>query len=191
MTYLTPTYTEPLPDGLTLTQFIQTVLVGLTNIDGTLVRPEWQPAPPKQPDINVNWLAFGVANLTPDAYSYVATGDTPTNIYSQRQETFEVTLSIYGLHALETYGLLRDGFQIPQNLQALFSANIGFTEITGAFRVPELVNERFINRVTTSIFFRREIQRLYGGALTLTSASGTIHTFFGDEPYLLNWGTSL
>lgn len=185
--YLQPTSTLPIPGGLTLTQFIQTVFVGISALPGTLVRPKWQPEPPKQPDIYANWMAIGIDVASPDANAYVWPNQAGST-QSQRHETLEVGCAIYGPDALETYGLIRDGFQIPQNLEGLRSANMGFVEISPARKIPELINERFINRVQTSVFLRREIQRIYP-VLTLISASGVIHTVIGDEDYLLDWTT--
>lgn len=186
--YILPTTTLPLPRQLTLNQFLQTVLVGISGIDGTLVRPKWQVAPPKQPpSIDQNWISYGVVSATPDANSF--TGSDASGIYnSQRHELLEIACSIYGPDAIETYGLLRDGFQIPKNLEGLRSANMGFVEVSRALHVPDLINERFFNRIEVSVIIRREIQRVYP-VLTLISANGTIHTVLGNEQYLLDWET--
>lgn len=185
--YLLPSSTVPLPNQLNLTQFVQTVLVGLSGLPGPLVRPKWQPAPPKQPDIETNWMGFGFSISAPDTYSYIGVNSDGDTI-SQRQETLEVGCSLYGPYAFEIETLIRDGFQIQQNLEALRSADMGFTEISRAIHVPDLVNERWINRIEMSIFFRREIKRIYK-VPTLISASGKIHTVIGNEEYLLDWAT--
>lgn len=185
--YELPASTVPIPGGLTLTQFIQTVFVGITGLTGTLVRPKWQVEPPKQPDLTVNWMAMGIDVAVPDANAYLGVDNTDANV-TQRHETLEIGCSIYGPEALEIYGLIRDGFQIPANLAALASANMGIVEVGPGRRIPDFVNERWIGRVTTSVFLRREIQRVYP-ILTLLSASGTIHTAIGNEDYLLNWAT--
>lgn len=183
--YIRPSFTQGLPGNLTLTQFIQTIFVGITGLEGSLVRPKWQVEPPKNPSILTNWMAMGVDVAAPDANSYVDT-DSEGAVVSQRHETLEVSCDIYGPNALETAGLIRDGFQIPTNLEALTQANMGFVEVSPMRHLPELVNERFIDRVIMSTFIRREIQRIYP-IPTVLSANGTIHSVVGNEDYLLNW----
>lgn len=186
--YLLPTSeTPPLPKRLNLTQFVQSVLVGISGLDGTFVRPKWQPNPPKQPDIDINWLGFGITTSTPDANSFVGM-DADGATTSQRHEGLELSLSIYGPDALDIAGLIRDGFQIQQNLEALRSANMGFTEVSPARHVPDLINERFIEKVEMSVFLRRLITRTYA-IVSVLSARGTIHTVVGNEQYLLDWET--
>lgn len=185
--YLRPTSSSALPGGLTLNQFVQTVLVGLTGLDGKLVRPSWQVAPPKQPDLSINWMAFGDLLHTPDANAYVGM-DADGATTMQRHEAIEIPCSFYGPEAMEYAALVRDGFQIQQNLEALRAGNMGFVEVNQARRMPDLFGERFINKVVMSVFLRREIQRVYP-ILSITSANGTVHTVLGDEEYLLDWET--
>ncbi len=185
--YMRPTTTQKLPGNLTLNQFLQTVLVGISGLDGPLVRPSWQIAPPKQPDIAVNWLAFGINRNVPDANAYVGM-DADGNTTTQRHEELEILCSFYGPDAFDISSLVRDGFQIQQNLEALRAANMGFKETTPALQMPDLINERFVQKIVMSIYLRREIQREYP-ILSITSANGVIHTVLGNEEYLMNWET--
>lgn len=172
--YAQPSFTQPNPGNLTLTQFIQTVLSGISNINGKFVRPKWQPAPPQMPDITVNWLAFGIASSNPSFNAYIAQQPNGTTQY-QRQEQLEVQVSVYGPAAFETVGLITDGLQIPQNLSGLLSANMGLVEVTKALHIPELINERFFNRYEFAVLLNRQVQRLYP-ILSFTSISGTVYT---------------
>lgn len=185
--YILPASTTPLPRSLNLEQFIQTVIVGVSGLSGTLVRPKWQIAPPKQPEISQDWIAMGVNVSTPDANAYLGVNEANATT-SQRHEALEIGCSIYGPNALSTCELIRDGFQIPNNREALTAANMGFVETGPIVHFPELINERWFNRYEMSIFLRREIQRTYP-ILTVLSARGTIHTVLGNEQYLLDWAT--
>jgi len=294
--YLLPTPLFPsLPGNLTLKQFLQTVFVGISGLPGELVRPRWQPNPPKQPDLFVNWLAIGLTQSRPDAYAYVGpslgqnafgsvtmrcnplAGDTltvngtavtfvasspsgnqvlinsdplvtlsnlnsflvassdtnlkaltyslfyqtitmtavvlgsagnsitlastgiqlvlsgPTLAYgtdsnnaTQRHEDLEIQCAFYGPSSDDYAGVVRDGFQIPQNLEALRSANMGFVSTSQTTHVPDLVNERWIDRYEMSVFLRREVMRNYP-ILSFASASGTIESIVSGNLKSIAW----
>lgn len=188
--YILPISPQPLPKGLTLQQFLQTVVVGLTGIDGKLVRPLWQPEPPQQPDITVDWLAFGIEAAAPDYSAYVSPPVGGGPIQTQRHEDLTLKFSIYGPHAFDTYGLIRDGLELPQNRFALFQANMGYTSISPAQRVPDLVNQRWVDRVECTVAIKREIQRTYP-VLSFTSASGIIYVPDVSPEYQLPWEVSV
>lgn len=162
------------PPGLTFVQFIQGLLVGLSGFPGTLVRPEWQQEPPKQPDINTNWLAFGLGSVTPDNNAYVGIDSDNTPLL-QRNELIPIVVSVYGPDAYNNIGLIRDGFQLTQNLTSMRTANVGFAYDTPAQHLPDFFNERWYERWRTEFFIRRQIQRTYP-LLSFLSANGTIYT---------------
>lgn len=165
---------ETAPPNLTLVQFIQTILVGLSGIPGPFVRPEWQPEEPKQPDIGVDWIAFGIKSNLPDANAYQSI-DNEGATTLQRQETLTISLSVYGPQAMDTISLIRDGFQIPQNSSSLKKANMGYVDVTESHHVPDLVNERWIDRYVCDIILHRYIVRNYP-ILDFISATGTVYS---------------
>lgn len=185
--YLLPTSTTPLPGGLTLTQFIQSVLVGISGLNGTFVRPRWQESPPKQPDITVDWLAFGISFGAPNTNSYVDM-DESGNTISQRQQDLKIQCAFYGPDSMDYANIVSDGFQIQQNLEAMSAANMGYASTGEIFQVPDLINERWFTRVEMEVILRREIQRVYP-VLSFVSAKGTINTILKTGEYTRNWQT--
>jgi hypothetical protein len=182
-----PTSTVAFPQNLTLKQFIQTLLAGLTGIDGKLVRPDWQPNPPKNPAADIDWLAFGVNSFDPDANAFTGTNTDGVSTTLQRHEKLTVGCRIYGPNSENTWGLLRDGFQLSPNREALTAANMGFVEVRQGMHVPSLVNEEWIDSIQTDIILRRQIQRIYSVS-TFVSASGTIFApISGNGNYQLDF----
>lgn len=176
--YLLPSDAAP---ELTLTQFIQTVIVGITGFDSKLVRPRWQIEPPKQPGIEVNWVAFGIDQNMGDANAQTQlNGIGPTSL--RRQEMLSVRCSFYGPNALENTSAFRDGFQITQNLEALLIANMGFQGFSSAVNTADFFNERWYNRYDITLELVRQVQRTYQ-VLSFASASGIIHTVLGSQPH--------
>lgn len=177
--YLLPTNQSPYPDGLTFKQFLQQIFVGLSNLPGSMVRPSWQPNPPEQPDLTVNWMAFGVNSIDPDANAF--TGFNSQNVNTtQRHESLEVKCSFYGPDCEEISSQVRDGFQITQNIEALTLANMGFTGTNKAMHVPDFVNERWIDRFEMLVFLKREIIRTYP-ILNFISVSGNLDAFISGN----------
>jgi len=165
---------QTIPPNLTLVQFIQTVFVGISDFPGSLVRPMWQVEPPKQPDLTVDWMAFGIANVDPDSNAFIGF-DSDNNPILQRQEELTITCSVYGPNAMSNITLIRDGFQIQQNLKSLLTANMVFAYDSPARHIPDFFNERWIDRYVTEIFLRRQVQRSYP-ILNFVSATGIIYS---------------
>lgn len=293
--YILPAAATPYPENLSFAQFLQQVLVGISGLDGMLVRPRWAVYPAKQPDIFTNWLAYGVSSIKPDANLYsdvspptfasgfielvcnpnngdtltvnsilitfvsvlttgnqiliggtvmetsnslqsflstssisqiaaatytlnanvitvtaalvgtggnaftlsatgqtvlvsgptLTAGSTDGNI-SQRHEELEIQCAFYGPYCQEYSSLVRDGFSIQQNLEALRSANMGFVYTSPALHVPDLINERWVDRIEMSVFLRREIMRSYP-VLTLVSVSGKITAALDNSVKTVNF----
>jgi hypothetical protein len=172
--YLQPAAGAPLPGDLTLQQFLQTVLVGVSGLLPALVRPQWQVDAPKQPDIYVNWMSFGLTEDDADTFSYNSLDSSNNNVF-MRMEALTLQCSFYGPDSLEWGKTTRDGFQIGQNREALQSAGMDFVATSKMTRAPDLVNERWMDRWMMSVMLRREILRVYP-ILTFLSVNGTIST---------------
>jgi hypothetical protein len=185
--YLTPAALTPLPGGLTLQQFIQSLIVGVTGYAGALVRPKWQENPPKQPSIDTNWIAFGIELGKPDTNAFVETpltGDT----YLRRQQDLDVSCVFYGPLAQESAFAFLDGLQITQNLEALRIANMGYRGFDGPVSAADLVHERWVPVWTLTLTLTRQIDRTYP-ILSFVAALGSMHTVVNGEDVATNWET--
>jgi len=163
----------PLQDAA-LDKFLHDVLVGLSGLDGTEVRPRWQPEPPNIETFGVNWMSFGVSRFAADAYAYLEhDSDGEGSDTLQRHETLEILLSSYGDDAVSILSQVRDGIQISQNLAVLESVGMGFLETGEIISVPSLVKDRWLRKYDMNLSLRRQVRRVYP-ILTLRSAQGVI-----------------
>lgn len=149
-----------------LDSVLQAMVVGITGLDGTLVRPRWQPKVPKQPEPDVDWCSIGVVSTTPDASPYIQhlsgiSITQPAGDISQRHEEMEVLVSFYGPHSKSNLGVLRDGLGIPQNLEAAKASGLYYVGIEPGRASPEIINQQWIRRWDSVITFRRMVARAY------------------------------
>jgi hypothetical protein len=181
--YLIPSPVPAPLEGQALLDFLQGVIVGVTGLDGTLVRPTWQSEPPNIPDAGVAWCAFRITERPSDAFPYVkhnANGQGADAL--QRHETLHILCSFYDLGSggqADYYAaLLRDGLSIPQNREVLTLKNMGLVKTGEPVPVPIIVKTRWLYRVDLEVVIRRQIDRVYP-VLNVTSAQGSIVTSDG------------
>jgi hypothetical protein len=180
--YLIPTSIDQAEDAA-LEDLFQPAIVGVTGISGQFVRPRFDLDPAKIPAPSVDWCAFSVTEQTPDDNASIEHDGTGVgkDIF-KRHLDIEIFASFYGLNGGRNAARMRDGFLIPQNLEALNLANIAFV-VAGEIRlVPELVNQKWIRRNDVRLKFRRQIVRDYP---ILNIDSADVHLFddagFVDE----------
>lgn len=173
-------------EGQTLRRFLQSMIKDVTGIAGDLVRPSWQPDPPKQPNIDINWIAFGITDRSHDDNPYTeekADGSASTMI---RHEEMEILCSFYGPDCLDYTGRLREGMYLAQNRASLFSAGMGLVGFSETTHVPELINERWFDRADITMTIRREIRREYA-ILSFLGVDGVIRANRATETLSINW----
>lgn len=162
-------------EGPALLDFIQGWIVGLTGLDGPLVRPEWQAEPPNIPAAGTAWCSFGITDRDSDDFPWI--GHNPAFLGDQwqpppdgmdllqRNETLWLHLIFYDLGATgmaDAYGaLMRDSAIIPQNREYLQRGGITVGSTGRLVAVPELIKERWLYRVDLTIELRRQIYRAY------------------------------
>jgi hypothetical protein len=167
---LLPSSPAPQSDA-DLDAIIQSMVVSLTGLQGSLVRPRWQPVTPKMPEVNVNWCAIGVTGILPDANSAIihnSDGLGSDTLY--RHELISVLASFYGPAAQHYASQCRDGLWLPQNNSMLRQYNMGFIDAGPIRVVPELINHQWRRRYDFSITLRRQVVRTYS-VLNLDSAN--------------------
>lgn len=175
--YLIPTPTPAPLEDEAFEDFLQEVVVGITGITNTLVRPRWQSEPPNLPVHTVNWIAIGINSLGSDpgygqpAIVHVDTGEGFDAL--QRMELVNALTSFYGPNGSSLLEIFKDGIFIPQNRAVLSTQGVALVEVGTPVFVPELIKQRWYRRFDLPVVFRREIRRNYS-VLNLLRARGTI-----------------
>ena len=160
--YIGPAVESPPATDIDLDALFQAAVSGITGLPGALVRPRWQPVPPKQPEASVDWAAIGVVDITQDdgpSIQHVGAGDGHDDYV--RHETITILCTFHGPNGMRCAAKLRDGIQIPQNLEALTVNGFGFVESGPIRSVPELYNQQWIKRYDIALTFRRKVSRTY------------------------------
>lgn len=160
--YLTPFGTSGELNDAAFTDFLQAVVVGVTGLPATMVRPRWQPDPPNwNPSPQTDWAAIGVVSRRPDKIAAVAhrtaagqlTQDGFDEVY--RQEIIEILCSFYGPDSETNAELLSMGLQVYQNLEQMELSGIGFVEVDDMVSLGEFIHDRYLYRVDLGFKLRR------------------------------------
>lgn len=161
--FLSPEVSPSVLDDTALTDFLQSLVVGIAGIPGNMVRPRWQAEPANIPAYGQNWAAIGIQNRTPETYAYfhrVVSGNTEYDEL-KRHELLHILVSFYGPNAESNCSIFRDGLQIPQNLEAMALKSFGLVETGEPINVPSLVKERWLMRVDLPFVVRHQLIRHY------------------------------
>lgn len=174
--YLLPVESNPPAEDAALDAILQSLIVGLTGLPGSMIRPRWQPTVPKQPEPSVNWCAIGVTEDDSDDYPaivHIGAGDGRDQFY--QNETLSVLASFYGPNAQSYAKIARNGLYIAQNREALTAAGL---DVKGAKKIvsaPEMINLQWVKRYDLNMHFSRQVSRTYA-VLNLLSSDGTLET---------------
>lgn len=161
-------------EGLDLRRFIGTVLVGVSGFAPEMVRPAWQQNPPPVPNIDTNWMAFGITARRADNDPYQVEKDDGLRTLMLRHEELDIMLAFYGPDCLQKAAEVREGFELTQNTESLLLAGMAYIDLSDIIHAPELVNDRYFDRADTTLTIRREVRREYR-ILNFVSANGAIH----------------
>ena len=160
--YLTPL--NPPPDDDALLDLLQPIVSGITGIDGTLVRPRWQPDDtPNMPDYTVNWCAVGIARSRPETYhaeQHVPDADG-YNLFITSEE-IDVMFSFYGPASQGYARRARDGFRLSQNRAPLQANGMDTLYCSDPLTLPALLTGKWVRRVDMTVTMRRRVSEQYG-----------------------------
>lgn len=185
--YLAPVTLAPTDDA-GFDQLLQPVLVGITGLDPTLVRRAWQanvdpttglPVTPPDPTRNTDWCSFRTIDEDADVNpTFIHDGSDNGGLgtsTSLRTEEAQVMVSFYGPNATANASLLRDGFGISQNREAMRASGVAFVRTERITKVPDLQNGAWIRRADLVFRCRRVAVRTYA-IRNVESLSGQIIT---------------
>ena len=176
--FLTPIDANPPLEDANLVALFQRLIVGLTGLDGTMVRPRWQVTLPSPPSNSTTWVSLGISHRRGDTNAFVKhdptlNGGDGADVVS-RQEELEILCSIYGPSADDTYSLIRDGLSVGQNLDTLRAAKVSLIEVEGARGASVLLNTLWYYRLDMPFRVRRLIERTYP-VLTILAADLVVY----------------
>lgn len=178
--YLAPV-NATLADDDALEDQLQALVVGVTGLGGTMVRPRWQATMPEHPEPGSNWCAIGYTQATPEyTPSLVHSGAGNGSTELQAHEVLEIVASFYGPNSGKYAGVFRDGLQIAQNREALGANGMVIYDIGGCVRAPLLVNNNWLNRWDVSFRARRQVNRVYA-VRNILSVEGTVTALVGSD----------
>lgn len=169
--FLYPT-TPTAPNDQELEDILQPWIVGLSGLDGSLVRPLQQEDPPPRPPREVTWISLGVKSHRRDwsAFNHHVSflqnkedGSQTRVSYDEqyRNEELEIILSCYGPTADATSAALWNNAQVAQNREYLYLHSLFFTSVEDPITVSEKIKQKWLRRVDLRIRLRRGVSLRY------------------------------
>lgn len=154
---------------------VQEMIVGVLDMTPTLVRPRWQPTPPRQPDPTTDWIAIAIISRTSTDYPHIQHGNNNGPDTLTRWTTLNLLASMYGPNAQRIAEQLRDALYIAQNFEHLNTLGVRMRDAGELTAVPELTNNVWVNRADLPITLVMEAQRTYD-IRDILSADVSVHT---------------
>jgi len=153
-----------LPEDATLTgqaytRLIQQFLVGVTGLDGTLVRPADQKDPPPVPESSIDWLAFRLTSITPGDNAYQKPGEE--TLETQRHNTQTLQLMFYGPACSDNAMRFLDAIQISQNRDVIRREGVTIADWGEPLNMSEIVNGQTYWRCDVQMQIAREEKRIF------------------------------
>ena len=151
--YTAPT-SEPIY-GDELDTLVQGIVRDLSGLTGDLVRPRWQPDPPRTPPLDVTWLAVAVTDIRRDY------GRQITCSYIAHHEDVDVLVTAYGPRSMNVLTRVESGPRIPHNNAIIEAQGLYFKSSTSIIPIPERINNQWLKRYDITMTFRRRVEVEY------------------------------
>lgn len=145
----------PLGGGLTARaqeDALHDTLAALAGLPGAMVRPRWQPSPPRQPASHEDWCAFGTLDEQPQGHQLVH-GDDAAVLHAESR--LAALASFYGPGAAERARAVRLGLGVAQNRAALAAVGLVAVEAGAIVQAAALVGQTWVPRYDLAITLRR------------------------------------
>lgn len=173
-------------EGQALRRFLQQWVVGISGLDGTMVRPVAQGEPPNIPNAGECWAAISILNRPADTFPAVihkVDAESPEGFDElQRNEALRLLVSFYDLGSngqADMYAsMFRDGTSIPQNLEYLRRSGFALNSVGDLVDAPILFKSRWKYGLDLPVIVVRQINRQYR-VKNVVSADGEIVTSAG------------
>lgn len=180
---LSPSLNPDVLEGEKLVDFFQNWVASITGMPGQYVRPRWQAEPPNIPASNIDWCAIGIKRRESDTYvsEVHVSADLGYNEL-RRHEILHFLISFYGPRADLYSELFREGVQVAQNREILTLHSMGLVETGEVVTVPEMIKDKWLNRLDLDFSIRRQIVRHYA-VQNLNSADVSVN---GNEMIVSN-----
>lgn len=150
-----PLYDQDLED------LFQQVIVGITGLQGNLVRPRWQIDPPNLPPVSTDWCAFGVVVQERMWNAYQWWDNAGSAYVVEGSEPIDVTFSFYGPNNQRNRRSFTDGIMLDQNREDLGAQKIKLIEFRDPVNLPALLKEQWGRRVDVKAVFHRWVTRTF------------------------------
>ena len=160
--YIEPRDEEsPFTDAM-LDNVFQQAIVGITGLNGSLVRPNWQRESAPIPLRDTNWCALSVDLIENDnSPAFVHISDDEGSDLHIRHQDLLVTATFYGWDGMRYAAKMQDGLTIPQNQELIKAQGFAFISNEPVRSVPELVNQQWVKRYDLRMTYRRKVTRIY------------------------------
>ena len=167
------TNSTPALNDADLDLVFQGLFSSLTGLAIEYVRPRWTAEPRTPPDFGATWCAIGVTDIRDDDYP-AQTFIDGVGMQIERHEMLEVLASFYGPKAQQAMRTASDGVLIYQNNEQIFAQyGIIFHHYDDPVKAPQLMNNRWNNRIDRTFTFRRQIISTYN-ILSVTGLSDNL-----------------